>query len=102
MLIITYVYKLIPTSDQIALIEKTLETCRLVWNYALKERKDWLNSRKCNINSCSIKHEYIISPDAPYPEYNTQAKRLTEEPKIYTITNRNSFSSLTTNFKNFR
>ncbi|HBK63961.1 MAG TPA: transposase, partial [Cyanobacteria bacterium UBA11166] len=46
--------------------------------FALRERKDWLNSRKCQINACSIESEYIITADAPYPNYATQCKSLTE------------------------
>ncbi|USR93131.1 helix-turn-helix domain-containing protein [Phormidium yuhuli AB48] len=31
-----------------------LETCRRVYNYAVRERKDWHNSRKCRVNTCSL------------------------------------------------
>jgi putative transposase len=34
-----------------------------------RERKDWLNSRKCPVNACSIASEYIIPGDAPEPNY---------------------------------
>jgi putative transposase len=76
-------FKLKPTPEQVAIIEQTLDVCRRVWNFALRERKDWLNSRKSPINNCSIVQEYIISPDEPYPNYHTQAKRLTEAKKQY-------------------
>jgi len=55
-----------------------LETCRRVYNYALKERKDWMNYRKCSLNACSIHSEYIIPADARYPNYHRQCKSLTE------------------------
>lgn len=58
-----------------------LETCRKVYNYALAERKDWINSRKCAINACSLKHEYIISADAPKPNYARQCKSLAAAKK---------------------
>lgn len=45
MLTLTYEYKATPTIEQIQLIEHTLTVCRKVWNFALRERKDWLNSR---------------------------------------------------------
>jgi len=45
------------------------------------ERKDWLNSRKCPINACSIRQEYIIPADAPYPNYHIQSERLTVAKK---------------------
>ena len=66
-----------PTDEQVQLIEHTLMVCRKVWNFALRERKDWINSRKCPVNACSIISEYIISADEPYPNYNAQAKSLT-------------------------
>lgn len=50
-----YEFKLKPTSAQIAIFGEWLEQCRRVYNYALCERKDWVNSRKCQINACSIK-----------------------------------------------
>lgn len=36
-----------------------LEACRGVYNYALRERKDWINSRKCAIDRCNLKQCYI-------------------------------------------
>jgi len=82
-LTLTYQYKANPTNEQIKLIEHTLYVCCQVWNFALRERKDWLNSRKSPVNACSITSEYIIPADAPYPNYNTQAKSLTIAKKQY-------------------
>jgi transposase len=48
-LTLTYEYKAMPTDEQVQLIEQTLKVCRKVWNYALGERKDWLNARKCPV-----------------------------------------------------
>jgi putative transposase len=73
----TWEFKLRPTPEQVAQIEQILAVCRKVWNFALRERKDWLNSRKSPVNACSIVQEYILSPDESYPNYHTQAKRLT-------------------------
>lgn len=77
MLNMTWEFKLEPTPVQIDLIEQILDVCRQVWNFALLERKDWLNSRKSPVNACSIKQEYILPADEPYPSYHIQAKRLT-------------------------
>lgn len=77
----TFEYKLQPTTEQTAIIEKTLDVCRSVWNYALRERKDWCESRKSAVNACSLEKEYIISPDEPFPNYHVQAKGLTEAKK---------------------
>ena len=52
MLTLTYEFKILPTSEQTVVIEQYLEICRKVWNYALRERKDWINSRNCAVNAC--------------------------------------------------
>lgn len=54
MLNMTYEFALKPTSQQVKTFEQWLETCRKVYNYALRERKDWVNSRKCQVNACSL------------------------------------------------
>ncbi len=54
-----------------------MEQCRRVYNYALAERRDWMNSRKCQVNACSISREYIIPADTPYPDYYKQQDALT-------------------------
>jgi putative transposase len=86
---LTYEYKIIPTAKQIQTIEHTLTVCRKVWNFALRERKDWINSRKCQINACSIHSEYVISPEAPNPSYAQQCKNLTHAklhfPELKTV-----------------
>ncbi len=85
----TWEFKLEPTAEQVSGIERTLSVCRKVWNFALRERKDWLNSRKCPVNACSLYQEYIMSPDAPFPNYHVQAKNLTQakefSPELKTV-----------------
>jgi putative transposase len=81
MLTLTYEYKLIPTKAQIAEMSHILDVCASVWNYALRERKDWIASRKCPVNACSLHSEYIVSVDAPYPAYVEQCKALTQAKK---------------------
>lgn len=89
MLTLAYEYKAVPTNEQIQLIEHTLDVCRKVWNFALRERKDWLNARKCPVNACSIISEYIVPADEEYPNYNNQAKSLTlakeQYPELKTV-----------------
>ena len=77
MLILSYQYKLRPTTEQASAIDEWLGICRSVYNYGLRERKDWVNSRKCLIDRCSIVSEYIIPPDAQRPTYARQCKSLT-------------------------
>ncbi|MFN4067654.1 MAG: hypothetical protein ACK4K5_10650 [Thermosynechococcus sp.] len=44
----------------------------------MRERKDWIASRKCPVNACSLHREYILPADEPYPSFNVQCKRLTQ------------------------
>jgi putative transposase len=74
----TWEFKLKPTPEQVSEIEHILMVCRKVWNYALRERKDWLNSRKSSVNACSIVQEHIMSPvDTPLPKSEWILKKLT-------------------------
>jgi putative transposase len=79
----TYEFKLKPTASQISIFESWLIACRKVYNYALAERKAWVNSRKCEINACSIKQEYIIPADTKRPTFATQCKALTQARKDF-------------------
>lgn len=89
MLNLSYEYKLSLTKIQIEQTEHILEVCRSVWNFGLRERMDWSNSRKSRVNACSIQQEYIIPADAPYPNYHVQAKALTkarkENPRLASV-----------------
>jgi putative transposase len=81
MLTLTYRYRIYPDLQQELQMLEWLETCRKVYNYAVRERKDWINSRKCSVNTCSFQSEYIIPADTPYPDYYRQKKALTEAKK---------------------
>ncbi len=78
MITFTYRFKIKPTKQQTRQIEQYLNICRGVYNYAHAERKAWLESRKSNVDRCSIISEYIIPADTPFPGYNKQAKALTQ------------------------
>ncbi|AFY76471.1 transposase [Pleurocapsa sp. PCC 7327] len=82
MLTWNYQFKLKPNKKQVIEIENYLAACRKAWNYALAERKDWSNSRKNNIDRCSLEKEYMISADAPYPSYKSRAAALAEARKV--------------------
>ncbi|MGI8936176.1 MAG: RNA-guided endonuclease InsQ/TnpB family protein [Phormidesmis sp.] len=81
MITLTYEFRLKPTKQQSEEMGHILDVCRSVWNYALRERKDWSASRKCPINACSIRSEYIMAADAPYPNFAAQCKSLTQAKK---------------------
>ena len=89
MITLNYQYKLKLTPQQTSQVDKILLVCKSVYNFAVAERKDWLNSRKSPVNACSIKAEYIIPADAPYPNYYHQAKQLTKAkehfPRLKTV-----------------
>jgi putative transposase len=75
---LAYSYRIYPGLDQEAQMLDWLEQCRRVYNYALAERKDWINSRQCPVNACNIRQEYIIPADTPYPDYYKQQNALTK------------------------
>ena len=81
MLTINHTYRIYPTTDQKALMLDWLETCRRLYNHCLRDLKDWINSRKCMLDSCSINREYIMSPDIPFPSYLEQKRQLTQWKK---------------------
>ena len=83
MLTRTYEFKLKPTAEQVSIFESWLIACRQVYNYALAERKAWVNSRKCEINACSLRCEYIIPANTKRPTYLTQCKALTQARKDF-------------------
>lgn len=83
MLNMTYSYRIYPDQEQSARMEEWLEQLRQVYNYYLGERKDWINSRKCEVNACSIRHEYIIPADTPRPTFYSQKLHLTQAKKEF-------------------
>ncbi|MFE1744690.1 RNA-guided endonuclease InsQ/TnpB family protein [Coleofasciculus sp. H7-2] len=86
---LTYEFKLKPTREQVSLFDEWLEINRRVYNYALGERKDWYKSRSCQINACSLRHEYMIRANTPRPTYASQCKSLTaaknEHPNLKVV-----------------
>ena len=81
MLTMNYTYRIAPTSKQQQLMLGWLETCRRLYNRCLRDLKDWLNSRKCSLHSCSLNREFIMSPDIPFPSYLEQKRQLTQWKK---------------------
>ncbi len=63
-----------------------MEICRSAYNYALRQIKDWCDSRKCLIDRCSIEKEYILSPEVKFPneiqQLNNLPKAKKEFPKL--------------------
>lgn len=82
MLTMNYTYRINPTNVQQELMLDWLETCRRLYNRCLRDLKDWLNSRKCSLYSCSLNREFIMSPDIPFPSYLEQKRQLSQWKKI--------------------
>ena len=83
MLTRTFEFKLKPTAEQVSIMKSWLIACRKVYNYALAERKAWVNSRKCEINACSLDKEYIIPADFLRPNFASQCRALTQARKEF-------------------
>ncbi|MEH2408449.1 RNA-guided endonuclease InsQ/TnpB family protein [Nostoc sp.] len=83
MLILNYRYRLYPDTIQQDQLVNWMETCRIAYNYALREIKDWCNSRKCQIDRCSLVHEYILSADLKFPGEVQQLNALPKAKKDF-------------------
>ncbi|MGK7916215.1 MAG: RNA-guided endonuclease InsQ/TnpB family protein [Prochloraceae cyanobacterium] len=82
-MLLNYTYRLYPDVRQGELLNQWLETCRSSYNYALRELKDYIASRKCAIDRCSLQSEYIMSADYPFPGYHQQQNNLPRAKKEY-------------------
>ncbi|QIZ73811.1 transposase [Oxynema aestuarii AP17] len=78
-----YTYRIYPNVVQQTELLSWLETCRGVYNYALRELKDWIASRKCSVDRCSLEKEYIIPADEPFPSYHRQQNNLPKAKKQF-------------------
>jgi putative transposase len=83
MLTMNYTYRVYPSAIQQAELMQWLETCRGVYNYALRELKDWIASRKCQVDRCSLEKEYIVPADEPFPSYHRQQNNLPKAKKEF-------------------
>ncbi|MGL5058870.1 MAG: RNA-guided endonuclease InsQ/TnpB family protein [Microcoleus sp.] len=86
MLTITHRYRIYPDTTQEQQLIEWMEICRGAFNYALREIKDWCDSRKCSIDRCSLEKEYIMSPDLKFPgeiqQLNNLPRAKKEFPKL--------------------
>ena len=80
---LNYTYRIYPDATQQLLMRNWLETCRKVYNYNLRELKDWLASRKCPVDRCSLDKEYIIQANVPFPSYQRQQDALPKAKKKF-------------------
>ncbi|NEO52915.1 MAG: transposase [Okeania sp. SIO3B5] len=83
MILLNYTYRIYPDQKQVELLNEWLKTCRSAYNYALRELKDWIASRKCPIDKCSLDSEYIMNADYPFPGYQQQQNNLPKAKKEF-------------------
>jgi putative transposase len=83
---LTHRYQVYPDAIQEQMLIEWMEICRNAFNYALREIKDWCDSRKCLVDRCSLEKEYIISPELKFPgevyQLNNLPKAKKEFPKL--------------------
>lgn len=60
-----------------------MEICRNAYNYALREIKDWCDSRKCLVDRCSLEKEYIFAADLKFPNEVNQLNSLPKAKKEF-------------------
>ncbi len=78
-----YRYRVYPNTAQEKLLKEWMDTCRIAYNYGLREIKDWCNSRSCMVDRCSISHEYIMAADSPFPGEAKQLNALPSAKKVF-------------------
>jgi hypothetical protein len=54
---LTHIYRIKPSTKQIAIMETWLEMRRRHFNYALGQRLDWLRRTGCQIDRCGLVSE---------------------------------------------
>ena len=77
-LTLNYTYRIYPDNKQEAMLSEWLEICRRSYNYALRELKHWISSRKCLLDRWAL-------PTLWYKKYNrlhTQNGGLRRRPKL--------------------
>jgi putative transposase len=82
-MILNCTYRIYPDAKGQESLSEWLEICRSYYNYALRELKDWIAPRKCQIDRCSLESEYIIRADYPFPGYHQQQNNLPKAKKKF-------------------
>jgi putative transposase len=83
MLTLTYRYRIYPDAIQEQMLGLWMEICRSAYNYALREIKDWCDSRKCSIDRCSLEKEYILPAALKFPGEVQQLNKLPKAKKEF-------------------
>ena len=78
-----YCFRIYPNITQQSTLFEWMETCRNAYNYALREIKDWCNSRKCSTSRCSIEREYILPASLKFPSEVSQLNALPDAKREF-------------------
>jgi putative transposase len=80
---LTHIYRIKPSTEQVAIMDTWLELLRRHFNYALGQRFDWLRRTRCQIDRCSVVSESIGDIPGAFPNYNFQAGELKQTKKLF-------------------
>jgi putative transposase len=83
MLTMNYRYRLYPDAQSEQQLIEWMEICRSAFNYGLREIKDWIASRKCAVDRCSLEKEYISSAADRFPGEIDQLNNLPKAKKEF-------------------
>jgi putative transposase len=83
MLTLTHRYRIYPDNTQEQQLIEWMELCRRAYNYALREIKDWCDSRKCLVDRCSLSKEYILPVEVKFPGEIQQLNNLPRAKKEF-------------------
>ena len=83
MLTLIHRYRIYPDATQEQTFMEWMEICRGAFNYALREIKDWCDSRKCLIDRCSLEKEYILPTNLKFPGEIAQLNNLPRAKKEF-------------------
>ncbi len=82
---LTHIYRIKPSTEQVAIMETWLEMLRRHFNYALGQRFDWLRRTRQQIDRCSLVSEPIGDIPERFPSYNIQAGELKLSKELFPV-----------------
>ena len=82
---LTHIYRIKPSTEQVAVMDTWLEMLRRHFNYALSQRYDWLRRTRCQIDRCSLISESIGDIPDKFPGYNFQAGELKATKELFPV-----------------
>lgn len=82
---LTHVYRIEPSTKQVAIMDTWLEMLRRHFNYALGQRFDWLRRTRCQFDRCSLVSEPIGDIPDKFPGYNFQAGELKITKELFPV-----------------